>query len=113
MFSISNVIFSSGFQNQLQYGISFKKVTIFVGPNNSGKSTILKDIEKWFNEKYPKMSLVNDIEISLSTNPDDYTEFEKDILQFEDGQRLGPEGELIPLIKQHLLTEIQDGPGIV
>src|SRR2546422_2534401 len=107
MFSISKIVISSGLQNVLKTTINLKKINIIVGPNNSGKSTVLRDIETWFNMQNPLMKLVRNVEVSLSNDPNDYQEFENDILEFEDGERINcKQSELIPFVKQHLLTGI-------
>jgi len=96
MFSISNI--------KLQFipsRISLSRITIIVGPNNSGKSTLLKNIEGWFDPSLQnKINLLEDLDIVISNDLKQYLEFEKDILQFEDGERSLKDGKtLVPLMK--------------
>jgi ATPase subunit of ABC transporter with duplicated ATPase domains len=100
------MVISSGFENTALSVISLKRINIIAGPNNSGKSTILKDIEEWFNTKNPQLKLLRNLEVTFSDNPNEYREFEKDILEFEDGDRTGQgENQLIWLYKQHIFEE--------
>jgi predicted ATPase len=111
MFRISNVLISSGPQNTSESTLNLKRINILVGPNNSGKSTLLKDIESWFNQESPRMKLVKNVEISMSDGLDDYQEFERDILEFEDGERIKlGQVVFVPVVKLHLLTEFREGP---
>ena len=48
MFQVSSVDITSGF-SKTKTNVNFKRITIIVGPNNSGKSVLLKDIEEYFN----------------------------------------------------------------
>jgi predicted ATP-dependent endonuclease of OLD family len=106
MFNITSLIFSNRQNNnQSEIAISIKKVTIIVGPNNSGKSTILRDIEKWFNKS--NMKILKDVVVSLSTKKNEYLEFEKDILEFKDGD-VSSKG--VPLVKQHIFEENHTDP---
>ncbi len=96
MFSLSNI--------KLQFMTSkiwLSGITILVGPNNSGKSTLLKNIEGWFDPSIDdKISLLENLDVSISSDLKQYQEFEKDILQFEDGERRKKEGKtLVPLMK--------------
>jgi AAA15 family ATPase/GTPase len=115
MFNISSVIFTNGPQNSsLPLTIRLKKITIFVGPNNSGKTTVLRDIEKWFNiyRDNKSMKILRNLYVSFSKYPDDYNEFEKDILEFRDGdEKMDGETISLPLVKKHPFEDIHDSPG--
>lgn len=114
MFAISKMVISSGLRNQSQSTVNMKKINIIVGPNNSGKSTVLMDIENWLDHESHHTKLLRDMKISFSPDIEEYREFEKDILEFEDGDRILTGGkELIPLVKKHLFRsstrDIVDG----
>jgi len=64
----------------------YTRITIIVGPNNSGKSILLKDIEEYFTILNPCYKIFENLEISISQNVDEYEKFVKDILEFEDKQ---------------------------
>lgn len=85
MFKISSLIFNKG--KSVTHEFKGNNIVVFVGPNNSGKSTVLRDIEKWF-EGDQEMRILRDVEISINQNPSFYSDFKKDILEFEDGERL-------------------------
>lgn len=111
MFNISKIVVSSDPQNISLSTIDLKKINIIVGPNNSGKSTMLKDIDGWFDNKYHQMKVLKRIEVCFSNNHNEYNEFEKDILDFQDGQPRKEGGkELIPFVKKHLFEETHSSP---
>jgi len=90
MFNISSLTFTNGpLDSVTSLKISPKKIIIFVGPNNSGKSTTLMDIEKWFKDynNNNTMKILRKIDISFSEDPDEYNEFEQNILEFRDGDK--------------------------
>ncbi len=84
---------------------------MIVGPNNSGKSALLKDIENYFNMRHPSFQILDKLGISISQNVDEYEKFEDDILEFEDGERIkNNDIETIPLVKKHLFSDSHDSP---
>jgi predicted ATP-binding protein involved in virulence len=85
LFQVSSVDITSSF-SKTKTNVNFKRITIIVGPNNSGKSILLKDIEEYFNIQYPCFKIFENLEISISQNVDEYEKFVKDILEFEDKQ---------------------------
>ena len=85
MFQVSSVDITSGF-SKTKTNVNFKRITIIVGPNNSGKSVLLKDIEEYFNIQNPCSKIFENLGILISQNVDEYEIFVKDILKFEDKQ---------------------------
>lgn len=85
MFQVSSVDITSSF-SKTKTNVNFKRITIIVGPNNSGKSILLKDIEEYFDIQNPCFKIFENLEISISQNVDEYEKFVKDILEFEDKQ---------------------------
>src|SRR5574344_1105426 len=65
------------FNNKKLISFSTNCFVILVGPNNSGKSTMIKEIYNYYNTNIPKV-LVKDI--IFSTN--DYFKKEKSLLNF-------------------------------
>src|SRR2546426_548207 len=56
--------------------ISLEKTTILVGPNNSGKSQILKDIENYFNGRDAgTFDLIKDVVFEIPSNETDIDAF--------------------------------------
>jgi AAA15 family ATPase/GTPase len=108
MFSISRINMTSSPIGESV--IDFRKINIIVGPNNSGKSTLLKDIERWFNSQESQMKLLKNVHISFNDHSE-YDKFEKDILEFQDGEPKQEGGkELIPFTKKHLFEDGHDSP---
>ena len=101
MFGLSNIQFSFGLDSSR---FELSNVTILVGPNNSGKSTVLRNIEEWLNSiSNSRSGLLKNIGISLSDDDCEFSKFEKDLLEFEDGDRIIEDGkELIPLSKTRM-----------
>ncbi len=85
MFQVSSVDVTSGF-SKTKTNVNFKRTTIIVGPNNSRKSVLLKDIEEYFNIQNPCFKIFENLEILISQNVDEYKIFVKEILEFEDKQ---------------------------
>jgi predicted ATP-binding protein involved in virulence len=85
LFQVSSVDITSSF-SKTKTNVNFKRITIIVGPNNSGKSILLKDIEEYFDIQNPCFKIFENLEISISQNVDEYEKFVKDILEFEDKQ---------------------------
>lgn len=85
MFQVSSVDITSSF-SKTKTNVNFKRITIIIGPNNSGKSILLKDIEEYFDIQNPCFKIFENLEISISQNVDEYEKFVKDILEFEDKQ---------------------------
>ena len=85
MFQVSSVDITSGF-SKTKTNVNFKRITIIVGPNSSGKSVLLKDIEEYFNIQNTCFKIFENLEILISQNVDEYEIFVKDILEFEDKQ---------------------------
>ncbi|MCK6259512.1 AAA family ATPase [Fictibacillus sp. KIGAM418] len=53
--------------SQLTLPIEGDKITIFVGPNNSGKSLILREIESYFNNISQDFKLLENIDLKMPT----------------------------------------------
>ncbi|MGD6852423.1 MAG: TOPRIM nucleotidyl transferase/hydrolase domain-containing protein [Candidatus Bathyarchaeia archaeon] len=78
---ITKIIFNSDYLKGPSE-IELKNLTILVGPNNSGKSQSLKDIENWYVPSHPgpmptipKMKLIKSIETDLPKNYDELLDF--------------------------------------
>jgi energy-coupling factor transporter ATP-binding protein EcfA2 len=114
MFNISFLTFTNGPRDSAtSLKISSKKIIILVGPNNSGKSTILMDIEKWFKDynNNNTMKILRKIDISFSEDPHEYNEFEQNILEFRDGdEKKNDEVILLPLVKKHPFEDNHSDP---
>ena len=85
MFQVSSVDITSGF-SKTKTNVNFKRITIIVGPNSSGKSVLLKYIEEYFNIQNTCFKIFENLEILISQNVDEYKIFVKEILEFEDKQ---------------------------
>jgi len=70
-FRISNLVFSSGNQtSDTNYDVHCGNVVILVGPNNSGKSTMLKEIEDYCLGGNKELKVLSDIRFNVPLTED-------------------------------------------
>lgn len=63
---ISNLIFASGSQtNEENYDVECGNIVILVGPNNSGKSTVLKEIENYCSGGDQQLRVLSDMRFNI------------------------------------------------
>lgn len=98
---LRSITFQSGTsQTQSQLTVPLTPVTVFVGPNNSGKSRALVEIEKWVKEGEPRAGqVIKQIEFE----PWDQTEFELELAKIEatptDAEQINPEAIIVEKIR--------------
>lgn len=86
--------------NQPSLAVPIAPVTVFVGPNNSGKSRALIEIEKWLREPEARSGQVID---QIEFEPWDQLEFEAELKRIEatpsDAEQVNPDTILVEKVR--------------
>ncbi|HDR0996316.1 TPA: ATP-binding protein, partial [Pasteurella multocida] len=101
---LNNIKFKSGTHPRSQNGleIELSPVTVFIGPNNSGKSQALIEIEKWITQGVKDFTkIIDSIEIKALNEAELVEELLQDI-------RINPSQDNRPYSDDYIIVEKYD-----